>query len=144
MDGGSVQVEIEPGTPVTPPAISQKPDYDSIAAEVWDRIKDKPELRGPPGPPGKDGEVTTEQITAIVTAISQQIKADPAMRGPQGEPGPPGVMAPEEIERIKAEIVASLPKRRFLLIDGESGTVIDDESYGLDEPIVLDVRAILK
>jgi hypothetical protein len=155
MDGGSVQVEIDPGTPVTPPAsnlkpIEQpqaKPDYDTIAAEVWNRIKDKPELQGPAGPqgpPGKDGQVTEEHITAIVMAISQQIKSDPAMRGPQGEPGPPGVMAPEEIERIKAEIVASLPKRRFLLIDGESGTVIDDESYGLDEPIVLDVRAILK
>jgi hypothetical protein len=159
MDGGSVQVEIDPGTPVTPPSLDPastlrpieqppaKPDYDTIAAEVWNRIKDKPELQGPSGPqgpPGKDGQVTEEHITAIVMAISSQIRNDPAMRGPQGEPGPPGVMAPEEIERIKADIVANLPKRRFLLIDGESGRVIDDESYGIDEPIVLDVRAILK
>jgi len=164
--GGGVQVEINPGTPVTqpgldpasnlkpieqqPPCVPCKPDYDAIAAEVWSRIKDKPGLQGPAGPqgpPGKDGVVTEEHITSIVMAISSQIRNDPAMRGPQGEPGPagpPGVVTPEEIERIKAEIVAGLPKRRFLLIDGESGRVIDDESYGLDEPIVLDVRAILK
>lgn len=164
-NGGGVQVDLDPGTPVTQPGLDPtsnlrpieqapcvpcKPDYDQIAAEVWGRIKDKPELQGPAGPqgpPGKDAEITAEQIAAIVMAISQQIKADPAMRGPQGEPGPAGpagTVSPQEIERIKAEIVASLPKRRFLLIDGESGRVIDDESYGLDEPIVLDVRAIVR
>lgn len=162
-NSGGVQVEIDPGTPVTqpgldpasnlkpiaqsPPCVPCKPDYDQIAAEVWGRIKDKPELQrpaGPQGPPGKDAEITAEQIAAIVMAISQQIKNDPAMRGPQGEQGPAGTVSQSEIERIKAEIVAGLPKRRFLLIDGESGRVIDDESYGLDEPIVLDVRAIVK
>ena len=33
-------------------------------------------------------------------------------------------------------------KRRVLLVNGTDGTIIDDESYGKDEPIVIDVNRL--
>jgi hypothetical protein len=162
-DNGSVQVEIEPGTPVTQPGLDPasnlkpidqqqpclpcKPDFDKIAEEVWGRLKDKPELQGPAGPqgpPGKDAEITAEQIAAIVMAISSQIKADPAMRGAKGEKGDPGEVTPEMLAQIKAEVLASLPPTTVVLADGATGKIIDQETYQPGEPIVLDVQNIVR
>ena len=162
-DNGSVQVEIEPGTPVTQPGLDPasnlkpidqqqpclpcKPDFDKIAEEVWGRLKDKPELQGPAGPqgpPGKDAEITAEQIAAIVMAISSQIKADPAMRGEKGEKGDPGEVTPEMLAQIKAEVLASLPPTTVVLADGATGKIIDQETYQPGEPIVLDVQNIVR
>ena len=152
-----VQVEIEPGTPVTqpgldpasnlkpiaqsPPCVPCKPDYDQIAAEVWGRIKDKPELQGPAGPqgpPGKDAEITAEQIAAIVMAISTQIKNDPAMRGPAGE------VTPEQLAKVKADVLASLPSTEVWIADGATKKVYDKETYAPGEPIVIDISRILR
>ena len=161
--GGGVQVEMDPGTPVTQPGLDPasnlspidqqqpclpcKPDFDKIAEEVWGRLKDKPELQGPAGPqgpPGKDAEITAEQIAAIVTAISQQIKADPAMRGAKGEKGDPGEVTPEMLAQIKAEVLASLPPTTVVLADGATGKIIDQETYQPGEAIVLDIQNIVR
>jgi hypothetical protein len=161
--GGGVQVEMDPGTPVTQPGLDPasnlrpidqqqpclpcKPDFDKIAEEVWGRLKDKPELQGPAGPqgpPGKDAEITAEQIAAIVMAISSQIKADPAMRGAKGEKGDPGEVTPEMLAQIKAEVLASLPPTTVVLADGATGKIIDQETYQPGEPIVLDVQNIVR
>ena len=153
---GGVQVEIDPGTPVTQPGLDPasnlkpieqepcvpcKPDYDQIAAEVWGRIKDKPELQGPAGPqgpPGKDAEITAEQIAAIVMAISTQIKNDPAMRGPAGE------VTPEQLAQVKADVLASLPPTEVWIADGATKKVFDKETYAPGEPIVIDISRILR
>jgi len=114
---------------------------------VWGRLKDKPELQGPAGPqgpPGKDAEITAEQIAAIVIAISQQIKADPAMRGPKGDKGDPAEVTPELIAQIKAEVLAALPPTTMVLADGRTGKVIDKETYQPGEAIVLDVQNIIR
>jgi len=160
---GGVQVEVEPGTPITQPGLDPstnlkpidqqqpclpcKPDFDKIAEEVWGRIKDKPELQGPAGPqgaPGKDAEITAEQIAAIVMAISQQIKADPAMRGAKGDKGDPGEVTPEMLAQIKADVLASLPPTTVVLADGSTGRIIDKETYQPGEAIVLDVQNIVR
>jgi len=160
---GGVQVEMDPGTPVTQPGLEPasnlrpidqqqpclpcKPDFDKIAEEVWGRLKDKPELQGPTGPqgpPGKDAEITAEQIAAIVMAISSQIKADPAMRGEKGEKGDPGEVTPEMLAQIKAEVLASLPPTTVVLADGATGKIIDKETYQPGEAIVLDVQNIVR
>lgn len=159
-NGGGVQVEMDPGTPVTQPGLDPasnlrpidqqqpclpcKPDFDKIAEEVWGRIKDKPELQGPAGPqgpPGKDAEITAEQIASIVMAISTQIKADPAMRGPQGDPGE---VTPEQLAQVKADVLKEMPKIEVWIADGSTKTVFDKETYAIGEPIVIDISRILK
>ena len=159
---GGVQVEMDPATPITQPGLDPasnlrpidqpqclpcKPDFDKIAEEVWGRLKNKPELQGPAGPqgpPGKNAEITAEQIAAIVMAISSQIKADPAMRGEKGEKGDPGEVTPEMLAQIKAEVLASLPPTTVVLADGATGKIIDKETYQPGEPIVLDVQNIVR
>lgn len=155
-NGGGVQVEINPGTPVTQPGLDPssnlrpidqpqclpcKPDFDKIAEEVWSRLKDKPELQGPAGPqgpPGKDAEITAEQIAAIVMAISTQIKNDPAMRGPAGE------ITPEQLAKVKADVLSSLPPTEVWIADGATKKVYDKETYAPGEPIVIDISRILR
>jgi hypothetical protein len=108
---------------------------------VWGRIKDKPELQGPAGPqgpPGKDAEITAEQIAAIVMAISTQIKNDPAMRGPAGE------VTPEQLAQVKADVLASLPSTEVWIADGATKKVFDKETYAPGEPIVIDISRILR
>ncbi len=72
---------------------------------------------GPMGPPGRKGE-----------------------RGPQGPPGVSPDLTPL-IQRIEA---LEKQKREVVLMDGETKTVIDRESYAADEPIILDVRQLTK
>jgi len=74
--------------------------------------------------------------------------------GPPGPPGPPGATGPRGrdgndatvdltplIQRIEA---LEKQKREVVLMDGETKTVIDRESYAADEPIILDVRQLTK
>jgi S1-C subfamily serine protease len=67
-------------------------------------------------------------------------------RGAQGFPGAPGRDATGTsiaalVKRIEALETA---KRRVLLVDGDTKEVIDDESYGIDEPMVFDVQSLLR
>lgn len=148
--------EVAPPAEVVPPAnpgscegcVPCKPDYDKIAEEVWKRA-DKESLKGPQGEPGPQGpkgdpgEVTEEQIAAIVMAISQQIKQDPAMKGPKGDKGDPAEITPELIDQIKQKVLAEMPGVEFVLVDGASGKIIDREAYPPGKPVVLDVRKIV-
>ena len=143
------QSPAQPVLPNTPGCLPCKADYDEIAKQVWDKLKDKEELRGPKGEKGDKGDgVSEEQIAAIVIAISNQIKNDPAMRGPQGEPGPRGEPGPAgvvdeaDIERIKADVLAPIPPRSVMLVDLRTAEVIDNETFAANEPIVIDVGRI--
>lgn len=69
------------------------------------------------------------------------MQADPAFRGKPGKDGS-GVSA-ADIERIKAEVLASIPDLRVLLVDGSTGSVIDDETYKPGEPLVLDFQRVI-
>lgn len=140
------QTPQQPALPNTPGCLPCKPDYDEIAKQVWDKLKDKPELKGPKGDKGDKGDpASEEQIAAMIAAISGQIKNDPGMKGPKGDPGPQGpsgTVSEEDIARIKAEVLASLPSRDVQFIDGATGVVIDQESFAANEPIVIDVGRI--
>lgn len=153
------QDPIAQGPSIEPPSNSPNcvpcvPDYDKIASEVWARM-DKDKLRGekgeqgergPAGPAGPPGEITEEHISGLVSAISTQIKNDPSMRGPrgpQGPPGEPGQITDDQLRLIVSEVLAKLPSRRFVVVDGSTRKIIEDESYRPDEAIVLDVRKIV-
>jgi len=49
----------------------------------------------------------------------------------------------EEIERRLAAVENRKHSQRVLLVDGRTGTVIDDETYE-SEPIVLDVQKFIR
>jgi len=64
-------------------------------------------------------------------------------RGERGSQGPPGV-SPDLSPLIRRIEALEKQKREVVLMDGETKTVIDRESYGADEPIILDVRQLTK
>lgn len=95
---------------------------------------------GPQGPRGPAAEITDEQLALISAAVYQKMQSDPKFRGPQGLPGE---ITDSQIQQIKAEVLASLPSLRVLLVDGSTGTVIDDETYRPGEPLVLDFQRVI-
>ena len=189
--GGRVDVNQNPGTPVTPvqppPQIPQQPpqqpvpsnggcdckkpqqpsgcdcengsasgcDPAAIAKAIKDALGDlKGETgerglqgpigpqgpRGPQGEPGQPGQITDEQLALIAASVYQKMQTDPKFRGPAGSPGEITAL---QIEQIKAEVLASLPDLRVLLVDGSTGSVIDDETYKPGEPLVLDFQRVI-
>jgi thiol-disulfide isomerase/thioredoxin len=74
----------------------------------------------------------------------QQVAGPRGATGPQGPPGRPGRDAPAvDLSELTKRVEAlEKQKRRVMLVDGATGTVIDDESYAADEPILLDVQAL--
>jgi hypothetical protein len=83
-------------------------------------------------------------LATIAAAVYQKMRDDPAFRGKAGPAGKDGAgVSADELERIKAEVLASLPDLRVLLVDGSNGTVIDDETYKPGEPLVLDFQRVI-
>ena len=162
--GGGRQVEIggnnptQPqgnlGWPSVPPA--QQANAGELANQIASILVADPRFRGekgdqgeqgpagPKGEPGQSGEVTDEMLATIAAAVYQKMRDDPAFRGPAGPAGKDGAgVSADELERIKAEVLASLPDLRVLLVDGSNGTVIDDETYKPGEPLVLDFQRVI-
>lgn len=149
------------GLPMKPATV----DYEKIADEVFKKLKGNPELSGPPGPvglqgpigpqgvpgppglDGKDAELDEKQLGAIVMAISQQLRNDPSMRGERGEQGPPGPpgegISRSQLDQLKRELLAELPSRRFVIVDGKTKQKIDDATYGPGETVVIDIQKII-
>lgn len=73
-----------------------------------------------------------------------QLKGD---RGPKGDVGPQGGQGPQGKQGEPGESAdpSKVPSgnRRVIVVNGSDRTVIDDETYGPDEPIVLDVQNIV-
>lgn len=176
-EGGRTIIQDQPGVPTPlpggnnlgwpsgPPPQAQQPaqpigpiqsitfapiTVEDLTEQLIEALANDERLRGPQGPAGPQGEpgqVTTEQLTAIASAITQQLRNDPALKGPKGDTGPMGPrgdgVSNAELEKIKADVLASLPPIRFVLADGSTGKIIDDETYAPGEPIVLDVQRII-
>lgn len=126
-----------------------------------DFIQPPPEPNSPGGPlnpweqweqqpsptPGTDNDLLT-RITALETALAElrdhARDQQPGPAGPQGPPGRDGKdIDPAQLEELLAVIEELKTRsRRVVLID--NGQIIDDESYGPDEPIVLDIRRIVR
>ncbi|MEO2019211.1 MAG: trypsin-like peptidase domain-containing protein [Fuerstiella sp.] len=82
----------------------------------------------------------------------------PGPRGSQGFPGPAGrtgatgAQGPpgrDGSNRDLAGLIQRLEKlenakRRVVLVDGKTRAVLDDETYGIDEPLVFDVQQLLQ
>lgn len=124
-----------PDTPPggTPPATPDNPEaFLKLQAQISELrvLIESGAIRGPQGPPGKDGRNGVD--------------------GKQGQPGKdgrdgvdgvtPDLTAVElRLSKLESELTTMKNwKRRMLLV--EDGNVIDDESYGINEPIVLDVK----
>ena len=157
------------GWPNGPPPVQPQPpltlapviDHQLIADAIYDRFQETPEkFKGPKGDPGADGKqgpqgndgadgtVSQAHLSSIVAAVTQSLRDDPSMRGPAGErglAGPAGSLDEDQIKSLTLAILDAVPKnnRRVVLVDGATGKVIDEETYGPDEPIVLDVQSIL-
>ncbi|MAT51135.1 MAG: hypothetical protein CMK32_08130 [Porticoccaceae bacterium] len=125
-------------------------DVDEIAGKVSDIIKNDDSMRGPQGPKGDPGVVSEEHLASVVASIIKQLKSDPDMRGPPGPVGPQGLpgkdaeITPELIDQITEQVIARLPRRRFVIVDGAKREIIEDETYGPDEPVVFDIRSFNK
>jgi hypothetical protein len=139
---GNLRWPSGPPQPQVNPADLAKQVADMLASD--DRLKgpkgDRGE-QGPKGDPGKLVQITDEQLAIISAAVYQKMQSDPAFRGKPGKDGS-GVSA-ADIERIKAEVLASIPDLRVLLVDGSTGSVIDDETYKPGEPLVLDFQRVI-
>ena len=119
---------------------------------------------GPAGPTGAAGQgVTPEQVAAAVIAYLEangdQFKGETGPpgqpgsvgpEGPQGELGPVGPIGPvgpvgpvADLTEIEARLTALENRtRRVLLVNGKERTIIDDETYGISEPILIDLNKL--
>ena len=82
-----------------------------------------PGPRGPQGFPGPSGRT--------------------GATGPQGPPGRHGSNTDLTELRQRLEKLENA-KRRVLLVDGKTKAVLDDETYGINEPMVFDVQQLLQ
>ena len=157
--GGGRQVEIGGNNPTQPqgnlgwssgPPSAQQSNADDLAKQIATILVADPRFRGekgdrgeqgPAGPKGDAGEVTDSQLATIAAAVFSKMKSDPTFRGPKGDPG--DGIGQAEIERLKTKILESIPDLRVMLVDGSTGTVIDDETYAPGEPLVLDFQRII-
>jgi hypothetical protein len=127
--GAGRQVEIGGNNPTQPqgnlgwpsvPPPAQQANADDLAKQIATILVADPRFRGekgdrgeqglagPQGPKGDAGEVTTEQLAAIASAVTQQLKSDPGLRGPAGKDGEPGKITDSDIDeaaRRAADII---------------------------------------
>lgn len=148
----------------TPPSMPSVPSQGSYPAPDYyqDPVPDPvPNQPGANPPTTCNCEPCDEK--AIADAVISQIKSDPSMRGPAGQdgimgmPGLDGERGPAgpagrdgkdavvDYDTLAAEVVKRLPphNRRVILVDGKTRQVIDDETYGPSEPIVLDLQRFI-
>jgi hypothetical protein len=129
-----------------PPALPQPPmgcDQETIKKLIAESLagmdlKGDQGPAGPQGPKGDPGQVTEEHLAGVVNSVVLSIKSDPAMRGPAGKD------AEVDLDKLAELVIAKIPPRRFILVDGATRKVIDDESYQSGEPIVLDIQQIIR
>jgi hypothetical protein len=135
------------GSPFYPPSNPQQPPQITPPQQpvAPPHITQPQQPVTPPAtcPPGQcDDEAIKKIIADAVAAASKP--------GPRGEQGPPGPRGPSgrdceiDIDAIAAQVIAKIPPRRFILVDGATRKVIDDESYQPGEPIVLDIQQIIR
>lgn len=117
------------------PAPAPQIDESAIADRVAEMLRNDPSLKGPPGIPGAPGRDGRD--------------------GKDGQDGSPGISLPpittqakfteRQVEELRDEILSSVthPGQRVILVDGSTGSVIDDETYQAGEPIVLDFQRII-
>ena len=130
--------------PTQPPQV----DTEKLIARVIEIIATDPRFRGPAGPEGKPGRDGTAGI---------------GTRGPAGENGkdaPPYELTEQDVDKILARLNPILndieyrlrevedrkiefPNRRVILVNGATRQIIDDEDYPADEPIIIDVQAVI-
>lgn len=116
---------------------------ESVAEYLVTHYRDQ--IRGADGQDGADGpQITVQQVAEyLVTHHADQLRGVQGPAGPGGPPGPAGPATDVDLQELIARIVElETRKRRVLLV--EDGNVLDDESYGPDEPIVLDLKRIVK
>jgi len=135
----------------TCPCPNCQPEEDDGSSEIKkkvieDLLKD-PRFNGKP-----ECKVSDEELAVIAAAVYEMMVKDPTFRGPPGPPGKdgvngkdgaPGQVSPDQLERIKQEVLASLPKIRVIISD-ENNKVIDDESYELGKPIIFNFQKIIQ
>ena len=81
----------------------------------------------------------------IPASPTQSIPGPPGRPGATGPRGPAGSDATVDLSPLIQRIEAlEKQKREVVLMDRETKTVIDRESYATDEPIILDVRQLTK
>lgn len=104
------------------------------------------QLRGEPGPAGRDGVdgqqgergmigvPSEEEIAAVIDLWIQ--RNDPRIREFVKQ-----VVREEFAGDMDARVTALEARRlRMMIVDGKAKTVIDDETYGPGEPVILDLR----
>jgi len=97
------------------------------AESLLQDLEKRKSMPGPPGPPGMDGKDGKDGAV-----------------GPQGEKGVKGDKGSDaevDYEELLRYVMENFPDRRVILVKDK--VVIDDEKFGPDEPIILDVRSIL-
>lgn len=136
----------------------------------FDNRQCRPGMNCPPvntTPPQDDlyPPIGTDPGDSDVDPPAQNQPGEQGPQGPQGEQGPKGDTGQNGIsvtgvrvngnydlvvtysdgrQEIAGNVAASIPDRRVLLVDGKTNTVIDDETYGPNDPIVLDAQALIK
>jgi hypothetical protein len=93
-----------------------------------------PEALAPPNGAG------TAELLGRIAALEQQLDALRRLPGPAGPAGPPGAGCDCDaaaLDALRSRLSAVEDRRRRVQVIGESGEVIDEESYRLDEPIQL-------
>ncbi len=134
------------GIPVGPPKVVgvtpyRPPGYpiQNLPQPPSEAVEGPPGPEGPPGQPGKDGRsVDQKKIENLLVQWLDEHKDD--LKGPKGDQGEPSTLDISDLEK-RLEVLEKR-KQRFLIVDSKTGTVIDDESYTQDEPVVLDIRRL--
>lgn len=160
----------QPTQPAPQPSIEI--DHELIASLVKQEIarlwrENREHLRGEPGPPGADGrdgvdgpQITVQEVAQyLVTNHAQQLRGESGPAGKDGQPGARGPAGPlttyddqqlidlladdPRVQDLLARLEAVEQRRQRVMLV-EDGNVLDDETYGPDEPIILDLKRIVK
>jgi hypothetical protein len=148
------------GSPYYPPATPQQPPQLTPPQQpvAPPQITPPQQPAEPPAtcPPCEklDDEAIKKIIADAVAAASKPgpkgDRGEPGLAGPAGPQGPQGPAGADgrdselDIEAIAAAVIAKIPPRRFILVDGNTRRIIDDENYQTGEPIILDIQQIIR
>lgn len=133
--------------------IVQDPDFQTQPTQPSPQPAQPAPQSPPQSPSDLSGYATKDDLANLRDSLDVALTQLEPVAGPPGQPGPPGrdgtngsqgaqgLPGPKGDPGVVPEAWAN---RRVVIVDGSNRKIIDDETYGPGEPIVLDLQRIIQ